>query len=145
MSMKPGVTVLPLQSTVRAAARPARSPTAVMRSPVIATSARRAALPVPSITSPPASLRSHSMAHVLPRRSVAETPAASSSAERLLAVRRMENLPRFMAYAADFEKTLVDDDWSRLRQYFADDAVYEVKAESFGCKLSGPDAIFKGI
>ena len=57
----------------------------------------------------------------------------------------MENLPRFMAYAADFEKTLVDDDWSRLRQYFADDAVYEVTAESFGCKLSGPDAIFKGI
>jgi hypothetical protein len=57
----------------------------------------------------------------------------------------MENLPRFMAYAADFEKTLVDDDWSRLRQYFADDAVYEVHSDSFGCKLSGPDAIFKGI
>src|SRR5262249_19558810 len=49
------------------------------------------------------------------------------------------------AYAADFEQTLVDDDWSRLRQYFADDAVYEVKAESFGCRLTGPDAIFKGI
>jgi hypothetical protein len=57
----------------------------------------------------------------------------------------MENLPRFMAYAADFEKTLVDDDWSRLRQYFADDAVYQVDAKSFSCKLSGPDAIFKGI
>ena len=50
-----------------------------------------------------------------------------------------------MAYAADFETTLVDDDWSRLRQYFADDAVYEVKAQSFGCTLTGPDAIFKGI
>ncbi len=50
-----------------------------------------------------------------------------------------------MAYAADFEKTLLDDDWSRLRQYFADDAVYEVEAGSFGCKLVGPDAIFKGI
>lgn len=57
----------------------------------------------------------------------------------------MENLTRFMAYAADFEKTYVDDDWSRLRQYFADDAVYEVKAEAFGCSLTGPDAIFKGI
>jgi hypothetical protein len=57
----------------------------------------------------------------------------------------MEDLPRFMAYAADFEKTLVDDDWSRLRQYFAEDAVYEVHAASFGCKLTGPDAIFKGI
>lgn len=57
----------------------------------------------------------------------------------------MENLPRFMAYAADFEKTLVDDDWSRLRQYFAADAVYQVDAIGFGCKLTGPDAIFKGI
>jgi ketosteroid isomerase-like protein len=57
----------------------------------------------------------------------------------------MENLPRFMAYAADFEKTLLDDDWSRLRQYFADDAVYVVDAKSFACKLTGPDAIFQGM
>ena len=57
----------------------------------------------------------------------------------------MENLSRFMAYAADFEKTLTDDDWSRLRQYFAEDAVYEVQASSFGCRLTGPDAIFKGM
>ncbi len=59
--MNPGVTVLPVQSTVRAAARSARSPTAVMRSPLIATSARRAALPLPSITEPPLSFRSQSM------------------------------------------------------------------------------------
>lgn len=57
----------------------------------------------------------------------------------------MDHLARFMTYAADFEKTLADDDWSRLRQYFADDALYEVKAEGFGCSLRGPDAIFKGI
>ena len=57
----------------------------------------------------------------------------------------METLSHFMKYAADFEKTLADDDWSRLRQYFADDAVYEVKSDSLGCKLTGPDAIFKGI
>lgn len=57
----------------------------------------------------------------------------------------MDTLSHFMKYAADFEKTLVDDDWARLRQYFADDAVYEVKSDSFGCKLTGPDAIFKGI
>lgn len=57
----------------------------------------------------------------------------------------MDTLQGFMKYAADFEKTLADDDWSRLRQYFADDAVYEVKSEGFGCKLAGPDAIFKGI
>ena len=57
----------------------------------------------------------------------------------------MDTLSHFMQYAADFEKTLADDDWSRLRQYFADDAVYEVTSDSFGCKLTGPDAIFKGI
>ena len=54
-------------------------------------------------------------------------------------------MQRFLAYAGDFEKTLKDDDWNRLRQYFADDAVYEVKATSFGCRLSGPAAIFAGM
>ena len=57
----------------------------------------------------------------------------------------MDNLTAFMRYAADFEKTLADDDWSRLRQYFAPDAVYEVKAPGFPCRLQGPDAIFKGM
>jgi hypothetical protein len=57
----------------------------------------------------------------------------------------MDNLTQFQLYAADFEKTLADDDWSRLRQYFADDAQYEVKSQAFGCSLRGPDAIFKGI
>ena len=57
----------------------------------------------------------------------------------------MDTLQRFLAYAGDFEKTLADDDWSRLTQYFNDDAVYEVKAPSFGCKLEGPKAIFAGI
>ena len=57
----------------------------------------------------------------------------------------MEIMQQFMAYAGDFEKTLADDDWTRLRRYFADDAVYEVKAEGFGCRLTGPPAIFAGI
>ncbi len=57
----------------------------------------------------------------------------------------MDNLTQFMQYAADFERTLADDDWTRLRRYFADDAVYEVKAEGFPCRLAGPDAIFKGM
>jgi hypothetical protein len=57
----------------------------------------------------------------------------------------MENLTSFMQYAADFEKTLADDDWTRLRRWFADDAVYEVQAEGFGCRLQGPDAIFTGM
>lgn len=57
----------------------------------------------------------------------------------------MEIMQNFLAYAGDFERTLADDDWERLRQYFAEDAVYEVLAKSFGCRLSGPTAIFAGI
>jgi hypothetical protein len=57
----------------------------------------------------------------------------------------MDILQEFLAYAGDFEKTYLDDDWSRLRRYFADDAVYEVKSDSFGCRLVGPQAIFAGI
>jgi hypothetical protein len=57
----------------------------------------------------------------------------------------MEDLPRFLAYARDFEKTLRDDDWSRLSQYFHDDAVYEVEGAPLGCRLVGRDAIFTGI
>jgi len=56
----------------------------------------------------------------------------------------MDTLQAFMTYAGDFERTLADDDWTRLRGYFADDAVYEVHAP-FGCRLVGPAAIFAGI
>jgi hypothetical protein len=54
-------------------------------------------------------------------------------------------MQQFMAYAAAFERTLVDDDWTRLQQYFAPDAVYEVHAQSIGCRLTGPAAIFAGM
>ena len=57
----------------------------------------------------------------------------------------MSTLQRFMAYAADFEKTLGDDDWSRLTQHFSDDAVYRVESNLFGCELTGPGAIFGGM
>jgi len=57
----------------------------------------------------------------------------------------MTTLERFFLYAGDFEKTYGDDDWTRVRPHFADDAVYEVKALSFGCRLQGPDAIVKGL
>jgi len=57
----------------------------------------------------------------------------------------MSAMEQFRQYAADFEKTFHDDDWSRLRTYFADDAVYEVRSAAFGCRLVGPDAIFRGI
>lgn len=57
----------------------------------------------------------------------------------------MSTADRFMAYAADFEKTLADDDWSRLRPHFADDAIYRVESDLFGCELEGPDRIFEGM
>lgn len=57
----------------------------------------------------------------------------------------MSIVERFVAYAADFEKTLADDDWSRLAQYFSDDAVYRVESDLFGCELTGAHAIFAGM
>jgi len=57
----------------------------------------------------------------------------------------MPALETFLAYAADFETTLVDDDWARLAPYFHDDAVYRVESNLFGCELHGPAAIFAGL
>ncbi len=57
----------------------------------------------------------------------------------------MDVLEQFLAYAGDFEKTYVDDQWERLRPYFHDEATYEVKAGSIPCLLEGRDAIFAGI
>ena len=57
----------------------------------------------------------------------------------------MTPLQRFGAYAQDFEATFKDDDWSRLAQYFAPDATYEVSGDPFTCSIRGRDAIFAGI
>jgi hypothetical protein len=57
----------------------------------------------------------------------------------------MTPLQRFFVYAQDFEATVKDDDWSRLEQYFAPDATYEVSGDPFTCRLMGREAIFKGI
>jgi len=57
----------------------------------------------------------------------------------------MNVLERFLAYAADFEKTVVDDDWSRLEPHFADDAVYRVESDLFGCELHGALPILAGM
>lgn len=57
----------------------------------------------------------------------------------------MDPSSRFMEYAQDFEKTYLDDDWSRLEKHFAPDATYEVKPDPFTCRLVGPSAIFCGI
>jgi hypothetical protein len=51
----------------------------------------------------------------------------------------------FMDYAAAFEQTYIDDDWSRLTQYFSEDASYEVRGGPFACEISGREAIFTGI
>ena len=57
MSTKPGVTSLPVASMVSRAS-PAAVPTLLMRPSSMATSARRAGAPVPSITLPPRMRRS---------------------------------------------------------------------------------------
>jgi hypothetical protein len=46
---------------------------------------------------------------------------------------------RYVAYAADFERTFIDDDWSRLEQYFTEDAVYSTPANSM--KVSGREKV----
>lgn len=50
-----------------------------------------------------------------------------------------------MGYAADFEQTYRDDDWSRLERFFAEDATYEVQGGPMACTIEGRDAIFRGI
>ena len=51
----------------------------------------------------------------------------------------------FMEYAAAFEQTYVDDDWSRLTQYFSEDSSYEVRGGPLACQISGREAIFTGL
>ena len=57
-SMKPGATIRPAASIVRAALAPARSPTAAMRPSLTATSASKRGALVPSMTVPPRISRS---------------------------------------------------------------------------------------
>jgi hypothetical protein len=46
---------------------------------------------------------------------------------------------RFEVYAADFERTFVDDDWNRLKEYFTEDAVYSTPAN--GLRVSGRESV----
>ena len=57
----------------------------------------------------------------------------------------MDILERFLAYAGDFERTLLDDDWTRLAPYFADDAVYEVDGGDRRWRMEGATAILAGL
>lgn len=51
----------------------------------------------------------------------------------------------FMDYAAAFEETYGDDDWSRLVPFFHEDASYEVRGGPFACQISGREAILAGL
>jgi ketosteroid isomerase-like protein len=61
----------------------------------------------------------------------------------------MSSIPRFVAYAADFEKAYASDDWSVVAPWFTEDAVYEVDLDPpMGGRFSGRDAIlayFKAV
>ena len=57
----------------------------------------------------------------------------------------MDPLQRFGEYAAEFEKTYADDNWTRLEPYFDQDASYIVTGSSYDCEIRGRDAIFAGI
>lgn len=51
----------------------------------------------------------------------------------------------FMDYAAAFEETYTDDDWSRLAPFFPEDATYEVQGGPLACKIAGREGIFAGL
>jgi len=54
----------------------------------------------------------------------------------------MSNIPRFAAYAAAFEQSYASDDWSHVRPFFAEHAVYEIALEPpMGGRFDGRDAI----
>jgi hypothetical protein len=57
----------------------------------------------------------------------------------------MDPLQRFGEYAADFEKTFKDDDWTRLEAYFDEDATYIVSGSSYDCEIRGRDAILSAL
>ncbi|HEY5680803.1 MAG TPA: nuclear transport factor 2 family protein [Pseudomonadales bacterium] len=54
----------------------------------------------------------------------------------------MSNLPTFGAYAAAFEESLQDDDWTRLEQYFSEDASYR---PGDGTEAIGREAVLQAL
>jgi hypothetical protein len=54
-------------------------------------------------------------------------------------------MERFGEYAAEFEKTFEDDDWTRLERFFDADARYVVAGSTFDCELRGRDAVLAGL
>ena len=54
----------------------------------------------------------------------------------------MSHIPRFVAYAAAFEKAYESDDWSEVATFFAEDAVYEIGTPLLGAeRCEGREAI----
>jgi hypothetical protein len=54
----------------------------------------------------------------------------------------LSNIPRFLAYAAAFERAYEDDQWSALEKFFSPDAVYEIGLPLLGSeRCEGRDAI----
>ena len=51
----------------------------------------------------------------------------------------------FMDCAAAFEQTYADDDCSRLKPFFTEDARYEVRGGPLPCELRGREAILRGL
>ena len=51
----------------------------------------------------------------------------------------------FMDYAAAFEETFTDDDWSRLTPFFPEEVTYEVRGGPLACKIAGREEVFAGL
>ncbi len=58
----------------------------------------------------------------------------------------MDPIAAFAAYAADFERCVADDEWSRLERHFAEDAVYRVTGQPpLGGTWSGRDGVLEHL
>ena len=57
----------------------------------------------------------------------------------------MEPLQVFGEYAADFEATFADDDWTRISSRFHPDVRYVVTGSPYDCELSGREAVLTGL
>lgn len=53
----------------------------------------------------------------------------------------MSNIGRYQAYAEAFEESYADDDWSRLEQYFTEDAVYKTDVQPMAFRAEGRAAV----
>ena len=51
---------------------------------------------------------------------------------------------RYLAYAEAFEESMADDDWSRLAQYFTEDAVYRPDGTP-ASDVTGRDAVLERL